>query len=113
VARDPRCPDCGREGRYRDTATRPLSDLAVAGYPLVLQVTVPWYRCTTAECGRAPFNQDLGNLDAPRATTTWRCARYVVRQLMIDRTIISAITAESGACPGIPSAPSRCARPPI
>lgn len=27
VARDPRCPDCGREGRYRDTVIRPLTDL--------------------------------------------------------------------------------------
>src|ERR1700738_433518 len=41
VARDPRCPDCGREGRYRDTITRPLTDLPVAGYPLVLRVAVP------------------------------------------------------------------------
>ena len=41
VARDPRCPDCGREGRYRDTITRPLTDLPVAGYPLVLKVAVP------------------------------------------------------------------------
>ena len=38
VARDPRCPDCGCEGGYRDTVTRPLSDLPVAGYPLVLRV---------------------------------------------------------------------------
>jgi transposase len=44
VARDPRCPDCGREGRYRDTVTRPLTDLPVAGYPLVLKVAVPRYR---------------------------------------------------------------------
>ena len=36
VARDPRCPDCGCQGRYRDTVTRPLTDLPVAGYPLVL-----------------------------------------------------------------------------
>ena len=47
VARDPRCPDCGRDGRYRDTVTRPLTDLPVAGYPLVLQVAVPRYRCLT------------------------------------------------------------------
>jgi hypothetical protein len=33
VTRDPRCPDCGRDGRYRDTITRPLTDLPVAGYP--------------------------------------------------------------------------------
>lgn len=82
--------------RYRDTVSRPLTDLPVAGYPLVLQVAVPRYRCTTAECGRAVFNQDLGKLAAPRASTTRRCARYVLRRLMIDRTTISAIAAELG-----------------
>jgi transposase len=96
VARDPRCPDCGQDGRYRDTVVRPLTDLPVAGYPLILRVAVPRYRCTTAECGRVVFNQDLGKLAAPRASTTRRCARYVLRRLMIDRTTISAIAAELG-----------------
>ena len=96
VTRDPRCPDCGREGRYRDTVTRPLTDLPVAGHPLVLQVAVPRYRCTTMECGRMVFCQDLGKLAAPRSSTTQRCARYVLRRLMIDRTTISAIAAELG-----------------
>ncbi len=96
VMRDPRCPDCGREGRYRDTVTRPLTDLPVAGYPLILRVAVPRYRCTTAECARAVFNQDLGQLAAPRSSTTRRCARYVLRRLMIDRTTVSAIAAELG-----------------
>ena len=98
VARDPRCPDCGREGRYRDTVIRPLTDLPVAGYPLVLRVAVRRYRCATPACGRAVFNQDLGKLAAPRASTTRRCARYVLRRLMIDRTTISAIAAELGVC---------------
>jgi hypothetical protein len=40
VTRDARCPDCGRQGRYRDTGTRPLADLPVAGYLLVLRVAV-------------------------------------------------------------------------
>jgi transposase len=96
VDRNPRCPDCGREGRYRDTVTRPLTDLPVAGYPLVLKVAVPRYHCTTPECTRVVFNQDLGKLAAPRASTTRRCARYVLRRLMIDRTTISAIAAELG-----------------
>ena len=91
VTRDPRCPDCGG-----DTVTRPLTDLPVAGYPLVLQVAVPRYRCLTPECGRAVFNQNLGKLAAPRASTTRRYARYVLRRLMIDRTTISAIAAELG-----------------
>ena len=96
VARDPRCPGCGRDGRYRDTVVRPLSDLSVAGCPLVLQVAVPRYRCTSVGCGRAVFNQGLGKLAAPRSSTTRRFARYVLRRLMIDRTTISAIAAELG-----------------
>jgi len=75
VARDPRCPDCGRLGRYRETVTRPLTDLPVAGYPLVLQVAVPRYRCHTVDRGRAVFNQDLGKLACPRSSTTRCCAR--------------------------------------
>ena len=96
VVGDPRCPGCGRDGQYRDTVVRPLTDLPVAGYPLVLRVAVPRYRCTTARCGRTVFNSDLGKLAAPRASTTRRCARYVLRRLMIDRTTISAIAAELG-----------------
>jgi transposase len=79
-----------------DTVTRPLTDLPVAGYPLVLRVAVPRYRCLTPECGHEVFNQDLGKLAAPRASTTRRCARYVLRRLLIDRTTISAIAAELG-----------------
>src|ERR1700722_7323693 len=30
VTRDPRCPECGRDGRYRETITRPLTALPVA-----------------------------------------------------------------------------------
>jgi transposase len=96
VTRDPRCPGCGCDGSYRDTITRPLTDLPVAGYPLVLQVAVPRYRCLTTECGRVVFNQDLGKLASPRSATTRRCARYVLRRLMIDRTTVSAIAAELG-----------------
>ncbi len=33
VVRDPRCPHCGQDGRYRNTVIRPLADLPVAGYP--------------------------------------------------------------------------------
>ena len=95
VARDPRCPDCGVAGRYRDTVTRPLTDLPVAGYPLVLRVAVPRYRCLTPQCGRAVF-KDLGTLAVPRASTTRRRARYVLRRLMIDRTTVSAIATELG-----------------
>jgi hypothetical protein len=42
------------------------------------------------------FNRDLGKLAAPRSSTTRRCARYMLRRLMIDRTTVSAIAAEFG-----------------
>jgi transposase len=96
VARDPRCSDCGRDGRYRDTVLRALTDLPVAGYPLVLRVAVRRYRCLTSESRRAVFCQDLGMLATPRSATTRRCARYTLRRLMIDRTTHSAIAAELG-----------------
>jgi hypothetical protein len=51
-----------------------LTDLPVASYPVVLRVAVPRYRCLTADCGRAVFNQDLGKLAAPRSSTTRRRA---------------------------------------
>jgi transposase len=30
VVRDPRCPDCGRDGKYRDTVTRAAARLPMA-----------------------------------------------------------------------------------
>ena len=94
VARDPRCPDCGRDGRYRDTVIRPLTDLPVAGYPLILRVAVPRYRCTTPECGRAVFNQDLGKLAAPRASTTRRPRSSAPRWPVIPAARTAAETAD-------------------
>ncbi|MBV8179633.1 MAG: transposase family protein [Mycobacterium sp.] len=55
VSQDPRCPGCGRDGRYRDTVTRAWADLPVAGDPLVWQVAIPRYRCTTVKCRRSVF----------------------------------------------------------
>jgi hypothetical protein len=96
VVRDPRCLECGSDGRYRDTVARPLTELPVDGYPLVPKVAMPRCRCVTIDCGGTVFNQDLGEVAAPRVSTTRRCARYVLRRLMIDRTTILPIAAELG-----------------
>ena len=64
VERDPRCPDCGRPlTRHRD----PAVDRSSGGWLPLRLVAVPRYRCVTAKCGRAVFNQDLGKLAAPRS----------------------------------------------
>ena len=39
------CPQCGIEGRYRDTVIRAVTDVPVVGHPLRLRVRVPRYRC--------------------------------------------------------------------
>ncbi len=57
---DPHSPDCGREGSYRDTITRPLTDLPVAGYPLVPRSRrSPATGAQRHQYGRAVFDQDL------------------------------------------------------
>jgi hypothetical protein len=69
VARDPRCPDCGRQGRYRDTVTRPLKDLPVAGYPLVLRVAATpstvGGRCSTRIAASWPIRARQRRVAAP------------------------------------------------
>jgi transposase len=58
-------------------------------------VAISRYRSVTPNCGGV-FNQDLGKLATPRSATTRRCARYVLRRLMIGRTRVSAIAVDPG-----------------
>ena len=77
MARDRRCPDCGREGGYRDTVTRPLTDLPV-GPPAVAR--------------RRPAGQDRQHAQARRgvvgAARRRRCAELGVGdRFPVDSTI--------------------------
>jgi transposase len=95
VVRDPgRCPDCGTVGTYRDSVERRLTDLPVAGHPLILRVRVPRYRCPTTSCERVIFSRDTSRLARPGASTTRRCGRYVLRRLVSDRTTVAAVARE-------------------
>jgi transposase len=84
------CPGCGGEGRYRDTVIRKVTDVPVVGHPLRLRVRVPRYRCTTSDCSREVFAHKTDQLARPGWSTTRRCARYILRRLMIDRMTIAA-----------------------
>jgi transposase len=90
------CPGCGEEGRYRDTVIRTLTDMPVVGHPLRLRVRVPRYRCTTTACEREVFAHNTSGLARPGWSTTRRCARYILRRLMIDRMTVSAVARELG-----------------
>jgi transposase len=90
------CPECGSQGIYRDTAIRNVTDVPVVGHPLRLRVRVPRYRCTNSECSREVFAHNTSRLARPGWSTTRRCARYILRRLMIDRMTVSAVARELG-----------------
>ena len=90
------CPGCGRAGVYRDSVERQVTDVPVAGHPLRLRVRVRRYRCVSAACERVVFTADSSRLARPGTTTTTRCARYVLRRLVIDRATVSAVARELG-----------------
>jgi hypothetical protein len=47
-------------------------------------------------CQREGFVHGSSRLARPRASTTRRCARFVLRRLMIDRTTVAAVARELG-----------------
>jgi transposase len=97
VDRSPsRCPGCAMTGIYRDSVERRLTDLPVAGHPMQLRVRVPRYRCPATSCERAIFTHDTPGLARPGASTTRRCARFVLRRLVLDRATIAAVARELG-----------------
>jgi hypothetical protein len=89
---------CARHGAYRDTVVRCVSDVPVVGHPLRLRVRVPLYRCTMSDCSREVFAHNTDRPAGPGWSTTRRCARYVVRRLMIDHMTVSAMARELGLC---------------
>jgi transposase len=91
-----RCPGCGAVGIYRDSVQRRVSDVPVAGHPLVLRVRVPRYRCPRGGCEREVFCPDTRRPARPGASTTRRRARFVPRRLMLGRTTVAAVARELG-----------------
>src|SRR4051812_42912226 len=91
-----RCPGCGVTGSYRDTTERSVSDVPVVGHPLELRVRVPRYRCLHDGCVREVFAHDTTRLARPGASPTRRCATFILRRLMLDKTTVSAVARELG-----------------
>ena len=91
-----RCPGCGLVGTYRDTVERRITDVPVVGHPLELRVRVPRYRCVHDGCAREVFAHDTSRLARPGWSTTRRCARFVLRRLMLDKTTVTAVARELG-----------------
>jgi transposase len=90
------CPGCGKDGSYRDTVIRSVTDVPVVGHPLRLRVRVPRYRCVNTACEREVFAHSTSRLARRGWSTTRRCARYILRRLMIDRATVAAVARELG-----------------
>jgi transposase len=90
------CPGCGVVGVYRDRVERRVSDVPVVGHPLQLRVRVARYRCVHDGCARENFAHDSSRLARPGASTTRRCADYVLRRLAIDKATVAAVARELG-----------------
>lgn len=90
------CPGCGLVGVYRDSVERRVSDVPVVGHPLQLRVRVPRYRCVHDGCTREIFAHDSSRLARAGASTTRRCAGYVLRRLAIDKATVAAVARELG-----------------
>ena len=95
-----RCPGCGITGTYRDTTERRVSDVPVVGHPLELRVRVPRYRCVHDGCVREVFAHDTSRLARPGASTTRRCAAFILRPWPstrpVDKATVTAIARELG-----------------
>lgn len=57
---------------------------------------VPRYRCTKTRCDREVFAHNTDRLARRGWSTTRRCARYILRRLMIDRATVAAVARELG-----------------
>ncbi|MBP2366804.1 transposase [Pseudonocardia parietis] len=90
------CPGCGLAGVYRDSVERRVCDVPVVGHPLPLRVRVPRYRCVHDGCACEIFAHDSSRLARPGASTTRRCAEYVLRRLAIDKATVAAVARELG-----------------
>ena len=91
-----RCPACGSVGSYRDSVERRVTDVPVVGHPLELRVRVPRYWCAHDGCAREVYVHDTSRLARPGSSTTWPCAHFVLRRLMLDRTTVAAVARELG-----------------
>jgi len=96
VEHDPICPKCGTSGRLRDHVERILTDLPVVGHPTRLRLRVPRFICGDESCPVTIFRQGIERVAAPKASTTRRCARWILQRLAIDKMSVSAVAKSLG-----------------
>lgn len=97
VEHDPICPTCGHAGQLRDHVDRVLIDLPVVGHPTRLRMRLPRFLCGNDDCSVVIFRQRTDQVAAAKASTTRRCARWIVQRLAIDKMSVAAIAKALGS----------------
>src|SRR5690606_28951488 len=96
VEHDPTCGKCGRDGTLRDHVERIVTDLPVVGHPTRLRIRLPRCSCGDDDCAVTIFRQRIEGVAAPKASTTRRCARWILQRLAIDKMSVSAVAKTLG-----------------
>ncbi len=96
VEHDPTCGKCGRDGTLRDHVERIVTDLPVVGHPTRLRIRLPRFSCGNDDCAVTIFRQRIEGVAAPKASTTRRCARWILQRLAIDKMSVSAVAKTLG-----------------
>ena len=79
---------------YRDTVERRVTDVPLVVNTLQLRVQLPRYRCIHDTCVREIFAHYSSLLARPSASTTRRCAAFILRRLAVDKTTVTAVARE-------------------
>ena len=93
---DRRCPGCGIAGELRDHADRVLTDVPLAGYPVLLHVAVPRFVCHTGSCDRTIYRARIDRIAGPREVVTTRTRRWICQQIVVNKMSVSAVAAQLG-----------------
>ncbi len=96
IGPDARCPGCGTAGELRDHADRVLTDVPLAGYPVLLHVAVPRFVCHTSSCDRTIYRAGIDRIARSREAITTRTRRWICQQIVVNKMSVSAVAAQLG-----------------
>jgi transposase len=84
------CPGCGRDCQVRDHVERRLTDLPIAGHPIVLHVRVPRLVCGNDDCPVTVFQAPIPQAADDRQSVTCRVTRWILQRMATDGMSVTA-----------------------
>jgi transposase len=102
------CPSCAvLSSHVHGYYTRTVADLAWAGVPVLLQLSVRRFVCTHSDCPRRTFSEPLPEVVAPSAR---RSVRLTDEQRQLGLQVGGSVAARVAQRQGMPGSPSTILR---